>query len=331
MSVHFGTNKIAKLYLGNTKIKEAYYGSILVYKSTVTLTINPEPANATVTFNIGIISGNTCTVAEGTVVTYTVSHSNCITYTGTATVNRDMTVRVALAHVVQFSTSSSIQTFTVPSKVSSIHIECVGSKGQGTNGGKGGKVVCDLATNGGETLYVMVGAQSSGGISAPQYNAADIRLGGKEYNNRIIVAGGGGNQANSDANGGAGGGLTGGAGGSNNATYAGTGKGGTQSAGGAGGAGSHGSRGHHHNGNAGTFGLGGAGSYETNYEGPSGAGGAGWYGGGAGAGSWNKAGAFTAGGGGGSSYTNASCSNVVHTQGYQNGNGYVKMLYYVGE
>ena len=54
-----------------------------------------------------------------------------------------------------------------------------------------------------------------------------------------------------------------------------------------------------------------------------GAGGGGYYGGGAGAWyeyfGWN-----CGGGGGGSSYTNQTlCSNVVHTQGFRAGNGYV--------
>ncbi|MBQ0114186.1 MAG: hypothetical protein KBT03_13735 [Bacteroidales bacterium] len=215
------------------------------------------------------------------------------------------------------------QQFVIPYNVSKIHIDCVASKGNGNNGGKGGRVQCDLSVTGGQILYITSGAQASGNLSAPSYNASDIRINGTEMSDRIIVAGGGGNQANSGAVGGAGGGLTGANGGNG---YGGNsaGKGGTQTAGGSGGAGTPVSVGHYHNGNVGTFGLGGAGSYEGSYEGPSGAGGAGWYGGGSGAGDWNKNGAYTAGGGGGSSYTHPTlCSNVVHTQGFNNGNGYI--------
>jgi hypothetical protein len=58
-------------------------------------------------------------------------------------------------------------------------------------------------------------------------------------------------------------------------------------------------------------------------------GGAGWYGGGAGfAGDYRSVGTQCAGGGGGSSYTDSSlCSNVIHTQGYRNGEGYVTISF----
>lgn len=228
---------------------------------------------------------------------------------------------------ITFYPTGNMQTFTVPLGTTRVHIDCVGAKGQGNNAGKGGRVECDLKVTAGDTLYIMVGAQASAGISAPTYNASDIRIGGTALTDRVIVAGGGGNQANSGASGGAGGGLVGGNGSSNGEGYAGSGLGGTQTEGGAGGTGWSGGQGHHHNGGQGQFGLGGDGSYETVREGPSGAGGAGWYGGGGGAGSYNKAGSFTAGGGGGSSYTNENCLNVVHTQGYQDSAGYVRISY----
>lgn len=65
-------------------------------KTYYTLTINPTPSDATVTFNKGAVSGNTCTVTEGTVVTYTVSKSGYTTQSGTVTVNADQTVNVTL-------------------------------------------------------------------------------------------------------------------------------------------------------------------------------------------------------------------------------------------
>ena len=220
-----------------------------------------------------------------------------------------------------FNASSSIQTYTVPNGATKLHIDCVASQG-GNSGGLGGRVECDLNVTSGETLYIMVGAVPSN-IYTASYNASDIRIGGKEYSNRVIVAGGGGSQSSKSKAGGAGGGLTGGSGtkgyGDNS-----MGKGGTQTAGGAGGAGTSVSVGHYHNGEAGTFGLGGNGSHDSSYEGDAGAGGAGWYGGGAGAGDWNKNGGYTAGGGGGSSYTDSSkCTNVKHTQGYRTGAGYI--------
>lgn len=83
--------------------------------------------------------------------------------------------------------------------------------------------------------------------------------------------------------------------------------------------------GHAHDVVNGGFGLGSNGNV-CGYEGNGGAGGAGWFGGGGGSGAWNKNGAFTSTGGGGSSYTDPNlCTNVVHTQGYQSGNGFVTL------
>lgn len=215
-------------------------------------------------------------------------------------------------------------TWTVPQGIKQIRVDCVAGQGKGAKGGKGGRVQCILKVNSGLLLSIFVGKQSvTGSLSEPTYNASDIRINGVEYSNRVIVAGGGGNQANSGAVGGAGGGLVGGNGG---VGYGGnsSGKGGTQDTGGAGGAGTPVEVGHYYNGSEGTFGLGGGGSYETGYEGPSGGGGAGWYGGGGGAGDWNKNGGYTAGGGGGSSYTELNlCTDVVHTQGFRAGSGYI--------
>ena len=226
---------------------------------------------------------------------------------------------------VTFNVSSEIQKYVVPNGVNKLRVVCVASKGYGEYGGNGGKVECDLTVTQGQTLYITVGAIPTQGISYPEYNASDVRIGGTTYSNRVIVAGGGGNQANSNAVGGAGGGLTGGDGGKGYGADS-MGKGGTQTAGGVGGLGVPVSVGHYHNGEQGTLGLGGAGSYETGYEGPSGAGGAGYYGGGGGAGDWNKSGSYTAGGGGGSSFTdNSLCSNVTHTQGFIAGEGYITL------
>lgn len=220
-----------------------------------------------------------------------------------------------------FNASSSLQTYVVPNGVTKLHVDCVASQG-GNSGGLGGRVQCDLNVTSGDTLYIMVGAVPSSTYTA-SYNASDIRIGGTEYSNRVVVAGGGGSKSSRGQAGGAGGGLTG-ANGSNGYGGNSMGKGGTQTAGGAGGSGTPVKVGHYHNGGAGTFGLGGNGSHDSSYEGDAGAGGAGWYGGGAGAGDHNKNGDYVAGGGGGSSYTNSSlCSNVTHTQGYRSGVGYI--------
>lgn len=235
---------------------------------------------------------------------------------------------------VTFNVSSSLQTFTVPLGVSKIHVDCVGSKGftphSSAQGGNGGRVQCDLPVNGGDVLYITVGAIPSD--NSVTYNASDIRMGGTELANRIIVAGGGGSGSyvtspfTRYAAGGAGGGLTGGTGGNSG------GEGGTQSAGGLG---AYGVDGYDpYRSASGTLGFGGETGSGGNVDagGNAGAGGAGYYGGG---GSRRTAvfyggtqrDTWARGAGGGSSYTNASCSNVVHTQGYQDGAGYVTISF----
>lgn len=226
---------------------------------------------------------------------------------------------------VTFNPSGSIQTFTVPAGTRKIHVDCVASRGVLGAGnridkvpGYGGRVQCDINVTPGQTLYIMVGAIPSNWMVA-SYNASDIRIGGTGYGNRIVVAGGGGSGMHTSykhygGSGGNGGGLVGASGESNSRGTGGT--GGTQSAGGTGGGG------YDARGEDGTYGMGGSNTREG------GAGGAGLYGGGAG-GFGGTSGTYgSAGGGGGSSYTNGTyCSNVIHTQGYMNGSGYVTISY----
>lgn len=224
-------------------------------------------------------------------------------------------------------TFTSNDSFVVPQGSEQMVVDCVAAKGYGS--GKGGRVQCILQVTPMDTLYITIGKARSSEIDTT-YNATHIARMSNTYENRVVVAGGGGNNSSRGKAGGNGGGLTG-AGGANGYGGSSGGKGGTQTAGGAGGAGTPVSVGHYHNGIAGSFGDGGAG-ISCGYEGNTGAGGAGWYGGGSGAGDWNKNGAYTAGGGGGSSYTDPNlCSEVVHTQGYQDGDGYVTMAYEVLE
>jgi len=187
-----------------------------------------------------------------------------------------------------------------PTDVLNIYVGGVGADGTTSGPGAGGY-------NGGGTggAYTASGPQCGGGGGG----ATDIRLNGAALTDRAIVAGGAGGVAscgNIPVQGGGGGGLTGGDGAQCNASANDiTAKGGTQSAGGAGGmypgycqaaAGTSGA------GAPGCAGAGGGGA------------GGGWFGGGGG--SWN-------GGAGGSSFTSAAATNVVHTQGFQPGNGQV--------
>lgn len=257
-----------------------------------------------------IYKGNTKIKDMGTYGVYLGSRAINAIYNGSRKVYQ------YLPNPTTFSPSSGFQTYIVPQGCEKLAIDAAASRGQnrGGTGGKGGRVQCTLSVTSGQTLYIFVGDIPTGGNTA-QYTACDIRTNNAgitdttSLNSRLIVAGAGGNggQNNGDSgggNGGAGGGLTGGNGG---------GRGGTQSAGGSAGGGSNASNGQ--------LGLGGFGG-SANASG--GAGGAGYYGGGGGGAGSSYFVIPGYGGGGGSSYTDSSlCTDVVHTQGYRDGAGYI--------
>lgn len=240
----------------------------------------------------------------------------------------DLTRRYFKKGEITFNVSSSLQVFTVPSGVTSLSVDCVASKGADSvrTGANGGRVQCTLPVTPNQTLYFMVG----GIPSDPQiasYNASDIRTNNDgvtdtaSLNSRLVVAGAGGSGSNSDNTGywaGAGGGLTG-----QNANQDQGGNGGTQTGGGRGGI-KNGS-----GGDNGTLGLGGNGGTQ-NTGSIGGAGGAGYYGGGGGrAYVYSKIDQinYSGSGAGGSSYTVPTCFNVIHTQGYNAGEGYISIKY----
>lgn len=231
-----------------------------------------------------------------------------------------------------FNVSSGTQSWVVPNGVKSLTVDCVASKGANSEdgtiaGGKGGRVKCNLKVTPGQTLYFMVGKipTNAGTVS---YNASDIRIGGTEYSNRVLVAGGGGSAAwrqGHGARGGTGGGTTG-APGFQDTTGGGAspGQGGTQSAGGAGGVVNVSGSVWGSPGGDGQLGLGGTSDNHGYHFSIGGVGGAGYYGGGGGAGFHTSGTNRASGGGGGSSYTDPDlCSNVTHTRGYSNGDGYI--------
>ena len=220
-------------------------------------------------------------------------------------------------------------TWTVPTGIKQIRVDCVAAQGWGTKGGKGGRVQCVVNVTPGQVLHVNIGKQHTV-YNDGTYDASDIRTDTDDLNSRIVVAGAGGSAAVSkwlgwiNSDGGNGGGLTGGSASGTSTTSGVGGTGGTQEAGGNGAYYSMylSSR----TASKGTFALGGAPSSE---RGGSGYGGAGWDGGGGGVDGYYYAGSSEfgesgAGAGGGSSYTHPTlCSEVVHTQGFQSGNGYV--------
>ena len=241
---------------------------------------------------------------------------------------------------VTFTDSGS---WVVPTGIRQIRVDMTGAQGWNYNtttnarGGFGGRVGCILNVTPNTKLFIKVGHQHTK-YNDGTYDASDIRTIEDDLNSRLVVAGAGGgagcaiylgNPAKYYA-GGAGGGLTAGQGvGAGNAYSGVGGMGGTQEAGGAKGYFSMYLKSLYAK--DGEFGLGGAPASEGGGggNGGSGYGGAGYYGGGGGVDGYYYAGSSAwgnscAAAGGGSSYTHPElCSDVVHTQGFQTGNGYI--------
>lgn len=236
---------------------------------------------------------------------------------------------------VTFSYTGAPQTWMVPDGASNISFDVQGASG-GRNGGLGGRVTGTLSGSFTQlSIYVggagQTGAQVNGGFNGGGRSgghrtnegsgggASDIRL-SNSLESRLVVAGGGGGT----------GGFSGGPGGhgggeiasNGQAGQGGGGAGGTQTQGGAPGANNGGSA----LATAGSFGQGGSGGVSWNAGG--GGGGGGWYGGGGGGSDDDDCCGDGGGGGGGSSYANQSVTNnVVHTSGFNYGNGVVVIRY----
>jgi hypothetical protein len=241
-----------------------------------------------------------------------------------------------------FYFTGSTEIFVVDSCTGPISFDVRGGKGGDltscSTGGLGGRVEAIMTFNAGDTLYINVGqaglndqadttgvfggsggvfSWGGGGHSGTGGGASDIRLNDTSLAGRIIIAGGGGggggNSIGPGSNGGAGGGLIG----TDGIAYTGWpdagGKGGTDTAGGTGGIACCSCPTYTTDG---SLGIGGKGSGDAA---GGGGGGGGYYGGG---------GACFSGGGGGSSYTDTTATSVVHTQGYQEGDGMIILSYY---
>ncbi len=261
-----------------------------------------------------------------------------------------------------YNYTGNYETYIVPPGITLIQIETWGAQGQaltvedysGSTGGLGGYAQGELTVTPGQTIYIYVGGE--GQDNAPGYNgggdggygtpstgtggyggsgggASDVRVGGLNLTDRVIVAGGGGGggrdyvngscqPCGTGGNGGEGGGLTGGNGmdpddtGSIYYNVGAGASGGDQITGGIGGNGTEGT-----NGNDGTFGTGGNGISGSQSV-ASGGGGGGYYGGGSGAGVSSGSGAAGGGGAGGSSFIGGVTSGST-TSGLNLGNGKV--------
>lgn len=255
-----------------------------------------------------------------------------------------------------FSYTGALDSLVIPNCVDSIIISAWGAEGgttiEGAAPGKGAFISARMDVSTGDTVYVLVGGQdgfngggegglgtASDGITDYAGNgggASDVRIGGTDLTNRMLVAAGGGGGGRNYWNGsctpcgvaGAGGdgGITDGADGQDPTGYGannpgGAGKGGTQTAGGDGGLGIEGLPG-----NPGTLGQGGVG-INGSYSVGSGGGGGGYYGGGSGASAASGSGVAGSGGGGGSSYFDPSLIYVNGVAGARSGDGQIIITY----
>ncbi|MEY2568718.1 MAG: hypothetical protein QOE35_3247 [Actinomycetota bacterium] len=248
-----------------------------------------------------------------------------------------------------YTFTGQAQTFAVPLGVACMTADLFGAQGGNnpTGYGLGGRTEANVPVAPGETLSVYVGegggradGRTTGDIAHPGFNgggaggvgsdgptgggggggASDVRRGGTDPGDRILVAGGGGGgggvggiPAPAELAGGSGGGASGVDGGGGPGL---AGTGGTQSAGGSAGTG----------GADGTFFTGGAGEGTPRAQG-AGGGGGGWFGGGAGGGG-TAFGDSSGGGGGGSSY---GPPGTTMLQGQQAGNGEADLTFTVGD
>lgn len=251
------------------------------------------------------------------------------------------TTPARLAHHQTFRFTGAQQSFTVPAGVTSVKVVALGAAGEmpsnGASSGDGGRVSAVVPVQSLEVLYVYVGGTGSygrrgkggfnggakgGALGLGGGGASDVRQGGNELADRIVVAGGGGG-GSFKALGGAGGGNTGGSGGSVSGNGGGGG-GGTQTTGGKGGAPgkmfTKSWRGHR--GKNGTLGNGG--NHYTFFGIGGGGGGGGYYGGGGGGGGAAYYG-YGGGGGGGSSYIEPNAQRGRMWRGWKSatGNGLV--------
>jgi hypothetical protein len=262
----------------------------------------------------------------------------------------------------KFRYTGAEQSFKVPPGVTQVTITATGASGATGNrpyyaptsaGGRGGRVSAVIPVTPGERLAIFVGGSGlSGGFNGGgagngfcKYGcygqgggASDVRQGGDQLADRVIVgAGGGGGGGDGDdcssgscgyptgGNGGGGGGHTGGSGnpGSDEPSGAG-GTGGARNHGGTGGAG--GASGCE--GSDGTLGAGGAGGNGAGCGESGGGGGGGYYGGGGGGGGGyeSKGSGYLGaggGGGGGSAFAESSATHVQMTAGARRGNGLI--------
>ncbi len=325
LSLPAGTYQIT----ASAEVQNTYYGPLSSYRTECQLLSGSTVIGGPVT-NIGYAYSNWNAVSWTKKLTLSSTTALKLQYRNVGSTSYTASIRNARIFALKldgggttpptgsetFNYTGSVQSWTVPTGVTSITVDAYGAQGGAYNstGGLGGRMQATIAVTSGQTVYVYVGGQdgyNGGGAKGTNAGigggASDIRIGGTALSNRRVVAGGGGGAGNNCGTtqewGGAGGGSTGETGWQCNTQLNYVGTGGTQFSGGTAGPCLSQSPPSEN----GALGLGGRGAV---YHG--GGGGGGYYGGGGGG---------YGGGGGGSNWSSGTI--LTNTQGVRSGNGQV--------
>lgn len=179
----------------------------------VRLIINTTPADATVTFSTGKVSGHQTIVKKGTVVTYTVSKNGYYSTSGTVTVNSNQTLNVSLeqkyyndGQTIYESASGGASTTLNVKTSGRYQVICIAGGGgasewyersfgsiihRGSSGGSGSGFNCVFRLTKGN-YDIQVGNGGAGKLGKkPQGKVSDG--GNSRFGNSYAYGGGGGN------------------------------------------------------------------------------------------------------------------------------------------
>lgn len=201
MGIQVGHSNIDMVYYGKEPIGEIYQGSQLLYSSGVVLTINTNPADAVVVFDVGKVNGHSVKVKKGTAVNYTISRDGYYPVSGNLSVTENLVYNISLEQKYyndgQMLWESGIGGATATLNLLTsgrYQVTCIGGGGGGieyrtrhATGGSGSGFDCVFYLNKGD-YYVYVGgggyplySTSSGSAGAGENSqfGTSVAYGGK--------------------------------------------------------------------------------------------------------------------------------------------------------
>ena len=105
MSLYFGSSQVYEVYLGDAPVNQIYYKNQLFWARRITLTIVPNPSDATVVLTAAgeTQSGNSITVYYGKTVSCTVSKYGYVTKTENITPTDNESYPISLVNQYTFT------------------------------------------------------------------------------------------------------------------------------------------------------------------------------------------------------------------------------------